>query len=52
MRDYGQQQFGRRPTLFRPPGGTYSAAMRQAVAAAGMKAIITWEAKEDFRGVG
>lgn len=45
MQDYVQQQFGRRPTLFRPPGGAYSTAMRQAVAAAGMKAIITWEAK-------
>jgi peptidoglycan-N-acetylglucosamine deacetylase len=45
MQDYAQQQFGRRPTLFRPPGGAYSTAMRQAVAAAGMKAIITWEAK-------
>ncbi|MGY3381365.1 peptidoglycan/xylan/chitin deacetylase (PgdA/CDA1 family) [Arthrobacter sp. TE12231] len=45
MQDYAQQQFGRRPTLFRPPGGDYSNAMRQAVAAAGMKAIVTWEAK-------
>lgn len=45
MQDYAQQQFGRRPTLFRPPGGAYSVAMRQAVAAAGLKAIITWEAK-------
>ncbi|MDQ0754376.1 polysaccharide deacetylase family protein [Arthrobacter sp. B3I4] len=45
MQDYAQQQFGRRPTLFRPPGGAYSLAMRQAVAAAGMKAIVTWEAK-------
>ncbi|MET3810611.1 polysaccharide deacetylase family protein [Arthrobacter sp. UYEF3] len=47
MQDYAQQQFGRRPTLFRPPGGAYSVAMRQAVAAAGMKAIITWEAKSN-----
>lgn len=45
MQDYAQQQFGRRPTLFRPPGGAYSTAMRQAVAAAGMKAVVTWEAK-------
>lgn len=45
MQDYVQQQFGRRPTLFRPPGGAYSTAMRQAAAAAGIKAIITWEAK-------
>lgn len=45
MQDYAQQQFGRRPTLFRPPGGDYSDAMRQAVAAAGLKAVVTWEAK-------
>ncbi len=45
MQDYVQQQFGRRPTLFRPPGGAYSTVMRQAAAAAGIKAIVTWEAK-------
>lgn len=45
MQEYAQQQFGRRPTLFRPPGGAYSTVMRQAAAAAGIKAIITWEAK-------
>ncbi|QDY91655.1 polysaccharide deacetylase family protein [Arthrobacter sp. UKPF54-2] len=47
MQEYAQQHFGRRPTLFRPPGGAYSVAMRQAVAAAGMKAIVTWEAKSN-----
>lgn len=47
MQDYARQQFGRSPTLFRPPGGAYSAAMRQAVAAAGLAAIITWEAKSN-----
>ncbi|MFF2844677.1 polysaccharide deacetylase family protein [Paenarthrobacter sp. NPDC057981] len=45
MQEYALQQYGRRPTLFRPPGGAYSTVMRQAVADAGMKAIITWEAK-------
>jgi peptidoglycan/xylan/chitin deacetylase (PgdA/CDA1 family) len=45
MQDYAQQHFGRLPALFRPPGGAYSAAMRQAVATAGMKAVVTWEAK-------
>lgn len=45
MQDYAQQQYGRRPTLFRPPGGAYSTVMRKAVADAGLKAIITWEAK-------
>ncbi|MCX2749518.1 polysaccharide deacetylase family protein [Arthrobacter sp. MI7-26] len=45
MQDFAVQQYGRKPTLFRPPGGSYSTAMRQAVAAAGLKAIVTWEAK-------
>lgn len=45
MQDYAVQQYGRKPTLFRPPGGAYSSVMQQAVAAAGMKAVITWEAK-------
>ncbi len=45
MQEYAFQHFGRRPTLFRPPGGAYSNVMRQAVADAGMKAIVTWEAK-------
>ncbi|WP_284975621.1 polysaccharide deacetylase family protein [Arthrobacter sp. efr-133-TYG-104] len=45
MQDYATQQFGRRPTLFRPPGGAYSTVMRRAVASAGLKAVITWEAK-------
>ncbi|MEB7504053.1 polysaccharide deacetylase family protein [Arthrobacter koreensis] len=45
MQDYVTEHFGRAPTLFRPPGGAYSAAMQQAAAAAGLQAIITWEAK-------
>lgn len=45
MQDFAVQQYGRKPTLFRPPGGAYSTVMRQAVAAAGLKAIITWEVK-------
>lgn len=45
MQEYALQHYGRKPTLFRPPGGAYSTLMRQAVAAAGMKAIVTWEAK-------
>lgn len=45
MQDYAQQQFGRRPVLFRPPGGAYSTVMRKAVADAELRAIITWEAK-------
>jgi len=45
MQEFAVQQYGRKPTLFRPPGGAYSNAMRQAVAAAGLKAVVTWEAK-------
>lgn len=45
MQQFAVEQYGRRPTLFRPPGGSYSGAMLQAVAAAGMKAVVTWEAK-------
>lgn len=45
MQDFAAQQYGRKPALFRPPGGAYSTTMRQAVVAAGLKAIITWEAK-------
>jgi peptidoglycan/xylan/chitin deacetylase (PgdA/CDA1 family) len=45
MADYEQQQFGRRPTLFRPPGGAYSDLMRRAAADCGMKGVVTWIAK-------
>lgn len=45
MADYEQQQYGRRPMLYRPPGGAYSQVMRQAAAACGMKAVVTWTAK-------
>lgn len=45
MADYELKQYGRRPVFFRPPGGTYSTAMRRAAADCGMKAIVTWIAK-------
>jgi peptidoglycan/xylan/chitin deacetylase (PgdA/CDA1 family) len=45
MADYEQQHYGRRPNLFRPPGGDYSTVMRRAAADCGMKAIVTWIAK-------
>lgn len=45
MADYEEVHFGRRPTLFRPPGGAYSDIMRQAAADCGMKAVVTWIAK-------
>ncbi|GAB2740769.1 polysaccharide deacetylase family protein [Sinomonas soli] len=47
MQDYAQATFGRRPTLFRPPGGAHSTTMRRACAAAGIRALIDWEAKAD-----
>jgi peptidoglycan/xylan/chitin deacetylase (PgdA/CDA1 family) len=42
--DLQQQQFGRRPILFRPPGGAYNTDTRRAAAACGMRAVITWVA--------
>ena len=45
MADYEELHFGRRPTLFRPPGGAYSDTMRQAATDCGMKAVVTWVAK-------
>jgi peptidoglycan/xylan/chitin deacetylase (PgdA/CDA1 family) len=45
MQGFAKDHYGRTPTLFRPPGGAYSNVMRKAVADAGLKAIITWEAK-------
>ncbi len=43
--DYMQQEYGRRPVLFRPPGGAYSVTTQRAAAECGMKAIINWIAK-------
>lgn len=45
MADFEEQQYGRRPVFFRPPGGPYTQATRQAVAACGLKAIVDWETK-------
>lgn len=45
MADYEEQQFGRRPVFFRPPGGPYTMAIRKAVAECGMKAVVDWETK-------
>lgn len=45
MQNFALEHYGRSPKLFRPPGGAYSDVMRRAVADAGLKAIITWEAK-------
>jgi len=51
MADFEEQQYGRRPVFFRPPGGPYSQVTRQAVAACGMKAIIDWETKANAGGM-
>ncbi len=45
MADYEAQHYGRRPILFRPPGGAYSTTMRKAAHDCGMKAVVTWIAK-------
>lgn len=45
MADYEEKVYGKRPTLFRPPGGAYSDTMRKAAHDCGMKAIVTWIAK-------
>jgi peptidoglycan/xylan/chitin deacetylase (PgdA/CDA1 family) len=51
MADFAEQQYGRRPVFFRPPGGPYTQATRQAVAACGLKAIVEWEAKANAGGM-
>jgi hypothetical protein len=43
--DAQEQQFGRRPILFRPPGGAYNTNTRRAAAACGMRAVVNWIAK-------
>lgn len=47
MADTQEKQYGRRPTLFRPPGGDYNADTQRAAAACGMKAIVLWIAKSN-----
>jgi peptidoglycan/xylan/chitin deacetylase (PgdA/CDA1 family) len=37
--------YGRRPVLFRPPGGDYDYTTQLAAAACGMKAVVNWIAK-------
>lgn len=51
MADFEEQNFGRRPVLFRPPGGPYTQVTRKAAADCGMKAIIDWEAKANAGGM-
>lgn len=39
------KEFGRRPILFRPPGGDYNTDTQRAAADCGMKAVVMWIAK-------
>jgi peptidoglycan/xylan/chitin deacetylase (PgdA/CDA1 family) len=43
--DNFQSAFGSRPTLFRPPYGSFNDATKQAATECGMKAIVVWHAK-------
>lgn len=43
--DKEQQHFGVRPTLLRPPYGSYNDSVLRAAAACGMKAAVQWSAK-------
>jgi peptidoglycan/xylan/chitin deacetylase (PgdA/CDA1 family) len=43
--DKMQELYGRRPVLFRPPGGFYNDTTRRAAADCGMKAVVMWTAK-------
>jgi peptidoglycan/xylan/chitin deacetylase (PgdA/CDA1 family) len=43
--DNFETAFGSRPTLFRPPYGSFNQATKQAAAECGMKALIIWHAK-------
>ncbi|POH59240.1 polysaccharide deacetylase [Arthrobacter glacialis] len=51
MADFAEQQYGRRPVFFRPPGGPYTNSVRQAVAECGMKAVVDWETKANSGGM-
>lgn len=45
MADEIHQTYGRRPTLFRPPGGAFTSVTQQAAANCQMRAIVHWHAK-------
>ncbi|SES31536.1 Peptidoglycan/xylan/chitin deacetylase, PgdA/CDA1 family [Lentzea xinjiangensis] len=42
--DFLTAEYGRRPTLFRPPFGNFDATTRQAAAGCGFKALVNWTA--------
>ena len=45
MADAEAKYYGRRPTLFRPPGGAYTETTLRAAANCGMRAAVNWIAK-------
>lgn len=45
MADTEQKYYGRRPILFRPPGGAYTQTTLRAAANCGMRAVVNWIAK-------
>lgn len=45
MADLEAKEYGRRPILFRPPGGSYNQDTQKATAACGMKAVVLWDSK-------
>ncbi len=49
--DIFAKTYGRRPTLFRPPGGFYDISTRQAAHDCGMKALVMWHAKVNNKAV-
>ena len=44
------KEFGHRPTLFRPPGGTYDATTRAEARACGIRAIVQWRDSVQLNG--
>ncbi|MEV6243662.1 polysaccharide deacetylase family protein [Lentzea sp. NPDC051838] len=42
--DFLAAEYGKRPTLFRPPFGNYDATTRKAAASCGFKALVNWTA--------
>ncbi|WP_344453262.1 polysaccharide deacetylase family protein [Actinocorallia aurantiaca] len=40
-----EEQYGRRPTIFRPPFGSYNDTTRQVVKECGMKSVLLWSAE-------
>lgn len=47
-----ERTYGRRPVLFRPPGGAYDEATQRAAAACGMRAVVLWEENVNWDVVG